>query len=238
MTSLSEPYTPRRMAGPSPYSYPDRQCRPLRPFAAPLGVLLIIHAVVCFISAIAASYIFVDPAMFADERMESADPDTDAVYLIFLSAFSLTALAERVLFFICVFFVCRFTFRAMKNLYTVGSMTPEVTPSMSAAWYFVPFAMWVMPSVAMSQIHEGSVEENGRQNQSKLVSYWWGAWLVAQAASVVTNLSFAPADIMGYAVFIAMLFLGIAALLLRVLVLRITQLQDVLMLTGKAATFD
>ena len=48
------------------------------------------------------------------------------------------AVIQTVLFWFCVVLVGRVTFRAMKNLYTVGSKFPEMSPGWAVGWYFIP----------------------------------------------------------------------------------------------------
>lgn len=228
---------PTRLSTISPHTYPDRICRRLEGFSKPLSVLLIIYPIVAVLAAMSASYGIMDPRMFSEEAIGSANVDTDGTMILVAVVFSLFAVLERVVFFICVFLVGRFTYRAMRNLYTVGSAVPVQSPAGSVYWYAVPFANFAVPASAMSEIYKGSIEETGRVHTSKLVSYWWTAWLLSLAAAIVSNSQFTPIEVLGAAVAISMLFSALAALALRLLIQRIATAQQVILQTGAAQVF-
>jgi hypothetical protein len=228
---------PARRSTISPHAYPERACRRLEGFSKPLSVLLIIYALVAVLAGLVSAYGIVDTRMFSEEAIANADIDADSTMIMAAVVFSLLAVLERLVFFICVFFVGRFTYRAMRNLYTVGSMVPEKSPAGTIYWYVVPFANFVVPASAMSEIYRGSIEETGRVHKSNLVGYWWTAWLVSLAAAIVSNSRYTPIDVLGIAVTISLLFSGLAALLLRVLIQRIAAAQQVIMQTGAAQIF-
>lgn len=200
-------------------------------------MLLIVYAILTGILCLLAAYSIGDPRMFDGEFLENADFDADGALLLLVSGFFLLAIVERVLFFTCVFFVSRFTYRAMRNLYTVGSTVPDVSPSGTIYWYFVPFANFVVPASAMYQLYKGSVEEAGQVHRSGLVSWWWTAWLLSLLASVVSNSQFTPTYVLGPAIASGMLLSGLAALLLRQLISRITTAQQGIMQSSAAQVF-
>jgi hypothetical protein len=233
----SEPNAVPRLKTGSEYAYEDGQCRPLAGLARPLHVFLVIYAVVAGLLAAMSAYGIYDPRVLDEDVLSVVDPEEDAALLLFASAFFLVALAERALFFVCVFLVCRFSYRAMKNLYTVRSALPDMSPGAAVYWYFVPIAFWFMPVQGMSQIYHGSIAETGSPDNSRLVSYWWTAWVLSVIGSTVANSSLAPLEVTYPALMIAMAFSVVAALLLRRLVGRITEAQQSILHTGAAQVF-
>jgi len=101
----------------------------------------------------------------------------------------------------------------------------------------VPIAFWFMPVQGMSQIYHGSIAETGSPDNSRLVSYWWTAWVLSVIGSTVANSSLAPLEVTYPALMIAMAFSVVAALLLRRLVGRITEAQQSILHTGAAQVF-
>ncbi len=234
---LSSAEAPRRLLKKSEYAYPDGVCRRIEGFSKPLSILLIVYALVAGVLTLLASYGLADPRMFDETAIATADIETEGILFLVVSVFFLLAIAERVLFFTCAFFVGRFTFRAMKNLYTVGSVVPDKSPSATIYWYIVPFANFVVPASAMSEIYRGSIEETGQIHTSSLVSYWWTAWLVSLFGSIVANSRFTPIEVLGPAIVIGMGFSLVAALLLRQLIRRIASAQQVILHSGAAQVF-
>lgn len=239
MTSLasSETQSPPRLKNGSEYAYEDGQCRRLGAFAKPLNVLLVIYAAVALLLGAMSAYGMYDPGVLDEDVLSIADPEEDGALLLFASVFFLVAMAERVIFFICVFLVCRFSYRAMKNLYTVRSGVPEMSPGASVYWYFVPIAFWFMPALGMSQIYHASIAETGRAGRSRLVSFWWAAWILSLVASGVANSSLTPLEAIYPALLIAMVLSATAALCLRLLVVRIADAQQSILHNAAAQVF-
>ncbi len=236
-TNLTTAFPPQRLSRKSEHAYPDGQCRRLEGFAKPLSVLLLIYALVAAGIGMLSAYGLIDARMLDEQAISNVDPDVDPVPLLMASAFFFLAIAERILFFTCAFLVGRFTFRAMKNLYTVGSVIPDKSPAATIYWYFVPFANFFAPSSAMSEIHRGSLEEAGQVNRSEIVKLWWSAWIVSLIASSVTNSTLTPLGVLYPALVVAMLSTALAALFLRTLIQRITRAQQAIMQTGAANVF-
>jgi hypothetical protein len=228
----------RRRGGPTGYEYESGICRPLRGFQQPLSVLLIIYVVVCGVLVIATSYWLVDPRMFeAEPLVQDNSPENERLFLA-LGIFSLVAIAERLLMFTCAFFVGRFTYRAMKNLYTVRSPVPDMSPIGTVLWYFVPFANLVKPSQGVHEIYTGSYEEAGLPVKSGMVSRWWGAWVVGLIAGVVSNSRFSSTEVVFGAVMISVVSGAIAALLLRGIIRDIAEAQEAMIMGGRVSAFD
>jgi Domain of unknown function (DUF4328) len=235
--NLTAALPPQRLSRKSEYAYPDGQCRRLEGFSKPLSVMLIIYVVLTSAIALISSYGLVDPRLFDEEALTYIDVEEDALLVLLATAFFFLAIAERLLFFACAFLVGRFTFRAIKNLYTVGSIIPDKSPAATIYWYFVPFANFFAPSSGMSEIHRGSLDEAGQENRSNIVKFWWSAWVVGIIASAVANSSVTPLEVLYPSLMVTMLAFALAAFFLRSLVMRITAAQQVLMNTGAANVF-
>tara|TARA_R110000772_G_scaffold221642_1_gene332059 strand:+ start:632 stop:1345 length:714 start_codon:yes stop_codon:yes gene_type:complete len=222
--TIGEGYMPKRLTRPSEYAY-EKGCRPVGKFADFLSVALIIYAIVSALLATSLLYTFFDSRMMDANAIEMATEDDWPLLLASVSFFLFYA-AERILFVICAFGVGRFTFRAMANLYTVRSAVPDMSPGSTVFWYFVPFANFVMPANAMSEIHHGSIAETGSLNTSSLVSWWWSAWLGFTILSTVSNLTSNYLILSVSTTCLASLSGAAAALILRRLVRRIRSAQD------------
>lgn len=228
----------RRRGGPTGYEYENGICRPLRAFEQALSVLLVIYVLCCGLLLLATSYWLIDPRIFGTQELVD-DGSSDIQRLFLASAvFSLLALAERLLMFICAITVARFTYRAMKNLYTVRSPVPDMSPIGTVLWYFVPFANFVKPSQGVHEIYSGSFEEAGMPVKSGVVSKWWAAWIVSVLASIVSNSSFAASGVVYAGVMISVLSSAIAALLLRGIVQEVAQAQEAMVVGGRVTAFD
>ena len=94
------------------------------------------------------------------------------------------AVIQTVLFWFCVVLVGRVTFRAMKNLYTVGSKFPEMSPGWAVGWYFIPIANLWQPAKGMSQIYHGTYHAVGEATPSESrIAVWWTCWLITNFAA-------------------------------------------------------
>ena len=231
-------YTPKRMTTKSRYAYDDEVCRPVGPFESPLRIMLLVYAIVAGVRALALSYGIFDPQMLTAEEIDTEDPASliaGIASLVYIGLYLLGGL----LFLACAFLVGRFTYRAMRNLYTVRSTTPEISPIGTVLWYFVPFANLVMPANAMSQIHHGSIEETGSMNVSNLVSWWWGSWLAGNILSNVGGWVMSSAIAAGIGISVVAILLNVAAALtLRKLLHRIRTAQDGFTIRGLAGAFE
>lgn len=96
-------------------------------------------------------------------------------------------LTNMAVFWFCVIFVGRVTFRAMKNLHTIGSKFPEMSPGWSVGWYFIPFANLWQPAKGMSQIYNGTYHAVGEALPTGgRLPLWWTCWLIT---NITANLS-------------------------------------------------
>jgi hypothetical protein len=222
----------------SKHAHRDGACRSVGAFSKPLSVLLIVYALAAFVTMLLSAYAFADPRLFDEEALAAADPEADRVLILVAVAFFLSVLVERALFFTCAFFVARFTFRSMKNLYTVGSRVPEHSPAATIYWYIVPFANFVVPASVMSQLYQGSVKAVGKRPVSDMIQYWWTAWVIALVAGVVSGNRYMTLDIASAAVVIGMGASALAALFLRRLIRLIADAQHVLMQSASVEVFS
>lgn len=227
---------PRRQSG-SEYAYHEGRPRRLGGFSKPLGVLLILYIIAALAVAGLAAYGFVDPRLLDPDALEMADMEADGLLLTVASLFFLTTLIERAIFFVCVFLVCRFSYRAMRNLYTVRSAIPDMSPAATVYWYFVPFASWFMPPSGMSEILKGSLAEAGLADKGGAVSRWWGCWIISILAATIANFSFVPPEFTYPAIIVAMVFSALAAFLLGQLVTTIAEAQLFLLNADAASQF-
>jgi hypothetical protein len=79
-----------------------------------------------------------------------------------------------------IILVCRWTFRAMKNLHLSGVREAEMSPGWAVGWYFIPVANLWKPLEGMLQIWRGSMGLAGRPVKVAAVAgWWWAAWLVS-----------------------------------------------------------
>jgi hypothetical protein len=228
----------RRRGGPTGYEYGSGVCRPLSGFARPLSVLLVIYVVVCGLFVLATSYWLIDPRMFEAEPLVQGNSPEDERLFLALGIFSLVAIAERLLMFTCAFFVGRFTYRAMKNLYTVRSPVPDMSPIGTVLWYLVPFANLVKPSQGVYEIYAGSFEEAGLPAKTGVVSRWWGVWVVGLISGAISNFSFVSTEVVFGAVMVSVVSGAIAALLLRGIIHDIAEAQEAMIMGGRVSAFD
>jgi hypothetical protein len=78
-------------------------------------------------------------------------------------------------------------YQAAKKARMLGREGLTITPGMSVAWFFVPFANLVMPYLAVSQIAVASDRE-GRGTTPPFVLAWWVLYIASNVASVVRQL--------------------------------------------------
>ncbi|MEL7110012.1 MAG: DUF4328 domain-containing protein [Pseudomonadota bacterium] len=107
---------------------------------------------------------------------------------IFSWTLTILGLAQAAVFWFCVVLVGRFTFRAMKNLYTAGSSFPEMSPRWAVGWYFVPIANLWQPAKGMSQIYHGTYQAVGETEPEKSrIAPWWTCWILT---NLLANVAF------------------------------------------------
>ncbi|MBE7184864.1 MAG: DUF4328 domain-containing protein [Methylobacterium mesophilicum] len=77
--------------------------------------------------------------------------------------------------------------RANVNARTLGAEGMRFTPNWSIVWYVIPFANLVMPYKSMAETWRASSGQFDWQKETvpDFLRYWWGLWLLANAAGQV-----------------------------------------------------
>ena len=137
------------------------------------------------------------------------------------------------------FFVARFTYRAQKNLFTVGSPHAKMPPGWTVGWYFIPIASLWQPVLGMSQIWRGTYEAVGEKARgSSPIPVWWGCWLAMNVPDWFAQI-WPDALVMQFALAAAGTALGIvASLALMRILARVAERQEVFLHGGVATVFD
>lgn len=97
-------------------------------------------------------------------------------------------LLHSALFWFSAVLVLRVTYRAIKNLHTLGSKFVEMSPGWAVGWYFIPIANLWQPAKGMSQIYNGTFAAVGEPvpGESR-IAIWWTCWILSNIAA---NISF------------------------------------------------
>ncbi|MEL6826725.1 MAG: DUF4328 domain-containing protein [Pseudomonadota bacterium] len=92
------------------------------------------------------------------------------------------------LFWGSAFLVARCTYRAMRNLYTVGSKHAEMAPGWTVGWYFIPLANLFKPAEGMSQIVHGTRHALGETKSVRSgIPLWWSCWLLTNITQTIAD---------------------------------------------------
>jgi hypothetical protein len=108
-----------------------------------------------------------------DRQATAVDAFTQYASLAYVTVFAWSAIV-----------IGRWTYRAMKNLRSMGYET-TVSPGWAVGWHFIPIALLWMPFRGMAQIWRGSVH-GAPIGEAKLPSsmrIWWACWLFGNWAS-------------------------------------------------------
>ncbi|MEZ5997157.1 MAG: DUF4328 domain-containing protein [Hyphomonas sp.] len=142
---------------------------------------------------------------------------------------------------VIVAFVCvgRFTYRAMKNLHTLGNEYAHMPPGWTVGWYFIPLASLWQPVMGMSQIWRGSHQAAGEPQPSmQLLTVWWAAWILQSVPDLLAGL-WEGSDLLVVLLYAASSVLtAVAAGALYVIIGRIAALQDTFERGGVASVFE
>ncbi|MEM9180915.1 MAG: DUF4328 domain-containing protein [Pseudomonadota bacterium] len=120
------------------------------------------------------------------------------------------------LFWACAFLVARFTYRAMRNLYTVGSKHAEMSPGWTVGWYFIPLANLFKPAEGMSQIVHGTRHALGETKAvGSGIPLWWTCWLLTNITQTIADriVRFSGASIDVSTQFVAFGFEGLSSII-------------------------
>ena len=97
-------------------------------------------------------------------------------------------LTQLVLFWACAIVVGRCTYRAMRNLYTIGSKHAEMAPGWTVGWYFIPIASLFKPAEGMSQIVHGTRHAIGNLKSTHSgIPLWWTCWILTNITQTISG---------------------------------------------------
>ena len=154
------------------HSYPDGRTRPVGMFARAARIILIVWCVEVALQGVMVAGFLLAPASLPGVFYEIGGDPRLNVAVLSDWLILLTGLAAFVM-------VGRFTYRAQKNLFTIGSPYAKMPPGWTVGWYFIPLASLWQPVLGMSQIYRGSQAAVGEKaGAGALIPVWWGAWLV------------------------------------------------------------
>lgn len=214
------------------YAYPNGKPRDVGAFARYARIALLAWCLQLGLQgAMVAGYFFAPgsmPEVFyeigGDENLNLGVISDWLIFLTGITAFVL---------------VGRFTYRAQKNLFTVGSPIATMAPGWTIGWYFIPIlALW-QPFRGMSEIYRGSHAAVGEKHVSLTPLYvWWGAWLSMNVPDWFV-LMWPDSRMMQFGLLMASSALGaLAALALTRVLARVAACQDMLSRGGVAKVFD
>jgi cobalamin synthase len=114
--------------------------------------------------------------------------------------------------------------RAHRNLRVLGATELQYTPGWAVAWWFVPFALFVMPYRTVRELWKASdpdaPEAAWKQIPTpRLLALWWGVWLGGLVLLIIAAPFGRPGDVasltteaaLGVAAALAIAFAGILA---------------------------
>src|SRR6185312_7380752 len=152
----------------------ERQYRALQPITRLVrGVLIALSAVeVVYAVLLFLQYRLVSAVNHGDMSVLGSIRDNAKPLVIVAGVHTLVLLTMLVMFF-------RWIYRAMHNVHAFGAGDEVYSPALSVGGFFIPFANFVMPCIAMSQIWRASVSAGLWRDQptSPLVGVWWALWL-------------------------------------------------------------
>ena len=68
-------------------------------------------------------------------------------------------------------------YQATSNLWARRYDDLSIRPGWAVGWWFIPFANWAMPLVAVLELEKRSTPEGSPRRASPLIGAWWVAWL-------------------------------------------------------------
>ena len=75
------------------------------------------------------------------------------------------------------------------NLWARGYRDLKIRPGWAVGWWFIPFANYVMPLVAMLELDRRSTPDGVPRKASPLLGWWWAAWLASSTVPVIGAVS-------------------------------------------------
>jgi len=71
------------------------------------------------------------------------------------------------------------------NLWARGYRDLKIRPGWAVGWWFIPFANYVMPLVAMLELDRRSTPDGVPRKASPLLGWWWAAWLASSTVPAI-----------------------------------------------------
>jgi hypothetical protein len=75
--------------------------------------------------------------------------------------------------------------RATQHLWNRGYPGLKIRPGWAVGWWFIPFAWWVMPCVAMVELDRRSTPDGTPRRSSPLLGLWWAGWVASALVPIV-----------------------------------------------------
>jgi hypothetical protein len=144
-----------------------------------------------FVACTASSFLAVGIETVGLMRLPMEVPASQTHLIAGLGGADLAAAGVRMLDVVALlvsgFIVLKWTYRVNMNA-KVLAPDKQVSPPWSVGWYFVPFALLLMPFRAMRETWQISSDPGAWKSQEipSLLRWWWGCWL---AASILGNVS-------------------------------------------------
>lgn len=151
---------------------------------------------------------------FAGDESDVALMMTGGLGLVQFFSFVLAAIA------VCVWMHC-----AASNLRAFGNPYLNFTPGGSVGWWFVPFANFVKPFQAMSEIVRASdpagLGQGFASDPTALLGFWWATWI---GSNVIANVSMRidDAEVSSTVSLLSSLLWTVAGVLLIMIMRRVT----------------
>ncbi len=71
------------------------------------------------------------------------------------------------------------------NLWARGYRDLKIRPGWAVGWWFIPFANYAMPLVAMLELDRRSTPDGVPRRASPLLGWWWAAWLASSTLPAI-----------------------------------------------------
>ena len=75
------------------------------------------------------------------------------------------------------------------NLWARGYRDLKIRPGWAVGWWFIPFANYVMPLVAMLELDRRSTPDGVPRKASPLLGWWWAAWMASSTVPAIGAVS-------------------------------------------------
>jgi hypothetical protein len=78
---------------------------------------------------------------------------------------------------------------ATANLWARGFPGLKITPGWAVGWWFIPFANFVMPYLAVRELDRRSSADGAERRDHGVVGWWWAAYLLATVGLAVAYIA-------------------------------------------------